>query len=120
MARKRKFGAILRTRFEKALAEAGEDWVYTAGEETYLDLIEALANDIEKLEGLLAEEGLSVEGSAKQMKLNPVVTELRQSRVALAGLVDRLGLPDDEDGPDSPGAKSAAARALAMQRWQGG
>ena len=70
------------------------------------DLIDRLHRELVGLQ-------LLVKGSMGQQVVNPLVTELRQHRLAYATLVNRLRLPVDA------GDSSAVGRALANQRWSG-
>lgn len=78
-------------------------------------------DDIAELERLLRREGLVGVGSAGQPKLTQVVAEVRQARLALARLLDRLDLPDVADGlvPSSKQRSPASRRAAhaATVRW---
>lgn len=73
------------------------------------------ADDIAGLEQAVEDEGRIVEGSRGQRRMNAVVTELRQSRLALARLLGMLKLPDDDGRPMS--AKSERAQRAAFARW---
>ncbi len=74
-------------------------------------------DDVARLEALLDRDGLIVTGSAGQPRLSSVVTELRQSRLAAARLLDALALPVDESGSATPAVKRA--RRAAESRWAG-
>lgn len=74
-------------------------------------------DDVARLEALLDRDGLVVAGSNGQPRLSAVVTELRQSRLAAARLVDALALPVDESGSTTPAVKRA--RRAAESRWAG-
>ena len=56
-----------------------------------------------------------VKGSQGQPVINPLISEVRQHRTALAGLLRQLKLPDESDTPEK---RSAAARAAVNARWQ--
>ena len=68
------------------------------------------------LEALIAEDGLVVIGSSGQRRLNGAVSELRQSRLALAKLVSELSLPT-EDALAAPSPATLRARKAARARW---
>lgn len=55
-----------------------------------------------------------VTGSQGQLVINPLISEQRQHRTALAGLLKQLRLPDEADTQE---ARSSAARAAANARW---
>lgn len=69
-----------------------------------------------ELEAVVAEEGPMVAGSKGQSRLHPAVVEARQSRLATAALVARLGLPDSEGR--STTSPSQRGRRAANARWQ--
>ncbi len=76
----------------------------------------AQLDNIAALEALLAEQGLLVEGSTGRQRLNPVVAEIRQGRLAFGKLIDALAWPLDEgDEGATPAARRAAKAANA--RW---
>lgn len=58
---------------------------------------------------------LLVRGSQGQDVINPLISELRQHRATLAGLLRQLKLPDDSEA--AAGARSSSARAAANARW---
>lgn len=66
---------------------------------------------ITRMENELAEEPLTVKGSMGQLVPHPHVTELRQYRNSLAGLLARLKLPDES------GMKANQQREAAQSRW---
>lgn len=76
------------------------------------------ADDVAALEDLIASDGLVVEGSAGQPRLNAAVTEVRQGRLALAKLLDQLALPADDDRAGRSPASRKAQKA-ARARWRG-
>lgn len=55
-----------------------------------------------------------VRGSQGQPVINPLISEVRQHRTALAGLLRQLKLPDESDTQE---ARSAQAREAANARW---
>lgn len=60
---------------------------------------------------------LTVKGSQGQDVINPLISELRQHRATLAGLLRQLKLPD-ENAAQTAGALSAQNRANVTQgRW---
>lgn len=71
------------------------------------DLIDALAAE-------LRGGALLISGSQGQRVINPLVSEVRQHRGVLAGLLRQLRLPDDADTSE---ARSTQARAAANARW---
>ncbi|MDM2104305.1 hypothetical protein PP405_11520 [Mycobacteroides abscessus] len=65
-----------------------------------------------------ARDEFMVSGSMGQQVINPLVSELRQHRATLAGLLAKLKLPDTQAG--SAGAESTRGdqqRAAANSRW---
>ncbi len=74
------------------------------------------ADDVARLESVIASDGVIVEGSAGQPRLSAVVTEVRQGRLALARLLSDLAIPADDDDTRSGSASVGASRA-ARVRW---
>lgn len=72
-------------------------------------------DDVALLEGLLERDGLSTVGSTGQPKLTPIVSELRQGRLAVARLLGDLALPDGSQMPAT--ARTVRARKAANHRW---
>jgi phage terminase small subunit len=75
-----------------------------------LDQLCTLLDEIEVLEGAIAEHGVMVRGARGQLVVNPAVAACRQHRVAVARLAGKLGLEDE-----TPGTRSA--RRAANARW---
>jgi hypothetical protein len=73
------------------------------------------ADDIAQMEALLAHEGLVVPGSRGQLRLSPVLGELRLARLALERLLGALSLPEADEVPRS--AASVRAQKAARARW---
>lgn len=74
------------------------------------------ADIIEKLKAEFDARDLITTGSMGQDVAAPHVSEIRQHRMALAGLLTKLRLPDDSTG--KVGTSSEAGRALVNQRWR--
>ncbi|HYH26953.1 MAG TPA: hypothetical protein VD834_16530 [Blastococcus sp.] len=72
------------------------------------------ADIIERLKAEFASRDLITTGSMGQDVAAPHVSEIRQHRMALAGLLTKLKLPDESG---AGGDRSAAGRALVNQRW---
>ena len=80
-------------------------------------------DDVARLEQLIA-KGLIVTGSKGQPRLSAAVTEVRQSRLAVARLLGQIAIPVgfDDDGPEERPVSSAASergRRAARARWSG-
>lgn len=73
---------------------------------------------IERLEAELRDGPLMVRGSQGQLVSSPLVSELRQHRSVLAGLLRALKLPDEEStAAQREQRESEQARAAARARW---
>ena len=72
---------------------------------------------VERLEVELRDAPLMVKGSMGQLVASPLVSELRQHRMAAKALLGALKLPDE--APDA-GSTSSSARAAARARWSRG
>lgn len=94
------------------VAPDGLVFEWTAAELALVDLARRQADDIEQLESALAVEGLTVRGSAGQPRLNPLVGELRLSRLALLRMLSELRVADQ-----GPLAKNATKQRAANIRW---
>ena len=70
------------------------------------------ADDVRGLEEALTRDGLTVVGSQGQPRMNPMITELRQSRLALAKLLESIALPTADDRP-----VSRSQQRRSQQRW---
>lgn len=93
-----------------------EVYAFDVAELAQLELACAQADDVAALEVLLASDGLVVPGSSGQPRLSAVVSELRQSRLALAKLLGAIALPSGEDRPRTA-AQQRGSRA-AHVRWE--
>lgn len=91
-----------------------------------LRILEQAARTLDELrilEGALAGAPVMVQGSAGQMRTNPIFADARQHRALFAALCRQLALPHaDEaaapvDAAAAAAARSAAGRALVAQRW---
>jgi len=115
--------AIPKHRAPTGLGQAGRAlWRSLAGiyrfmphELAILELACRQADDVGRLEELLARDGLVVPGSNRQPRLNAAVTEVRQGRLALGKLLGQLSLPDEEARPMSDASRRAKKAADA--RW---
>lgn len=73
------------------------------------------ADDVAALEVLIANDGLTVAGSAGQPRLNPAVAEARQGRIAFAKLLGALALPAEDGKPQTHASRTA--QKAANVRW---
>lgn len=74
-----------------------------------------LADTIHDLEQALKGQSMTTVGSAGQDVINPLVTEIRQTRAELTRQLARLDVPESDGGA----SRSAKARESARQRWHG-
>lgn len=75
------------------------------------------ADLVERLEVELREAPLMVKGSMGQLVSSPLVSELRQHRATLNGLLKSMRLPEDAAAVENV---SSQARAAARARWSRG
>lgn len=76
------------------------------------------ADIVERLEMELMDSPLMVKGSMGQLTASPLVSEVRQHRTVLAGLLSKLKLPDTPAGSERKRAvASENARTAARARW---
>jgi len=79
------------------------------------------ADIIERLEAELVDADLMVKGSMGQLVASPLVSEVRQHRSTLAGLLAKLKLPDSPAGAARKRAVvSEKAVKAARARWGSG
>ena len=76
------------------------------------------ADLIERLHDELATADLTTRGSMGQEVASPFVSEIRQHRTVLAGLLGKLKIPDSPAGAARKKAQtSESARSAARARW---
>lgn len=76
------------------------------------------ADLVQRLEDELRDEPLMVRGSQGQLVASPLVSEVRQHRAVLAGLLKALRLPQTAgDAKRDEQMASEQARAAARARW---
>lgn len=79
------------------------------------------ADIIERLESELVDADLMVKGSMGQLVASPLVSEVRQHRATLAGLLGKLKIPDSPAGAARKRAVvSEQAVKAARARWGSG
>lgn len=71
---------------------------------------------VDRIETELTNDDLMISGSQGQLVINPLVSEVRQHRGVLRGLLAQLKLPDEGAGAED-GARSSQARDAAKSRW---
>ena len=103
-------GDELRRQYDAAL---GDDTEWDEKDLVVLEMAQRQSNDIQKLEEALAADGMTVRGSAGQVRLHPAVAELRLQRAALTRLLAQIALPDEFGQPKKNPTKQRAAR----RRW---
>ena len=81
------------------------------GELLLLEQAARQADTVADLDAAVAADGVIVTGAAGQSRLNAAVTELRQSRLALAKLLGELGLPTEDDERPMTAAQRRAQKA---------
>lgn len=96
-------------------AAVGDDFELDERETAILAMACRQADDLAALEEALDRDGVSVAGSAGQPRLNPLVTEIRQARLALNRLLGSVSIPDAEAEPRT--ASSLRAQNAANKRW---
>lgn len=96
------------------------DWIRAEHElsmpETELLLECARTLDVvDALETAIRRDGVMVEGSQGQLRVNPAIAEVRAQRLALGRLLAQLDLPADEGTVES--AATLRGRKAAESRW---
>lgn len=77
-----------------------------------LGILERLAKHIEALEAELAEHGYVDTGSKGQLRVSPLVSELRLQYAAMARIAEAIRLPNETEAP-----KSVRHQRAARRRW---
>jgi hypothetical protein len=93
-----------------------DGWELDERERSYLTLACGQADDVELLEKAISDGGLFVTGSTGQERLNPVLTELRQGRLAISRLLGQISLPAEDGEPETEASRRG--RHAANSRWQ--
>lgn len=93
---------------EAALPE-GNEW--DEREVVLLGVLERYAGHIHRLEQELAQHGYIDLGSKGQLRVSPLVSELRLQYAAMARVAEAIRLPDDEK------PKSVRHQRAARRRW---
>jgi hypothetical protein len=75
------------------------------------------ADQVAKLERLIAKDGLMIEGSTGQLRIHPAITEAHLGRQAVARLLAQLHLVDDPEADVGRSPKSRRASHAATTRW---
>ena len=75
------------------------------------------ADDVAALEKVIKDQGVIAKGSAGQMRLAQVVTEVRQGRIAVARLLAELRLPAEDAAEQPMTGRSIRAQRAANARW---
>lgn len=91
-----------------------EKWDLRPDEERVLLDACAEADLVDDLAEAMRGQSRLVTGSQGQLVINPLISEQRQHRMALASLLKQLRLPDEADSAE---ARSTKARAAANARW---
>ena len=102
--------------WRRVLADLGDGWELDARELLILESACRQADGNAQLEAAIDADGVTVRGSMGQPRLNAMVTELRQGRLALERLLASLALPGDE-GAGAQTAAQKRASAAASSRW---
>lgn len=100
----------IRSHFEAALSPGVE---YDEREVALLALAEKQWKDMTQLEALLEASDYLIPGSKGQMRLNPLVSELRLARAAIARILGEIRLPYESEGV----SKSVRHQRAARRRW---
>lgn len=91
-----------------------EGWVWDEREIVLLGVLERQARHIENLEAALAEQDYLTTTAKGDVKVNPLVVELRLSYSAMSRTAEAIRLPD-VDGESSN--KSVRHQRAARRRW---
>lgn len=95
--------------------EIPEDWQFDAIEAWHLQAACELRDTLDELRKMIQKHGVLVPGSQGQDVLNPALAEARLTGAAIAQLLSKVRLPDEDGVPESP--RSKQARKAANVRW---
>ena len=114
MAAPKGLDATGRALWRSVTAGLPDGWELDERELAVLALAARQADDVAALERALKRDGVTVKGSTGQPRVNPLVSELRQARLAVGRLLGQLSLPDEQAQPRTEagrrGQKAAQAR----------
>lgn len=100
---------------EAVVADLPDGWELDERERVLLNLAGRQADDLARLERVIAKKGAMALGSTGQPVVHPAVAEARQARLAISKLIGELELPDEEEKPSTSASKRAKKAADA--RW---
>src|SRR4051794_5015613 len=83
--------------WRKILGDLLDDAEFDARDLAVLDTACRQADTVAALEAAIEKQGVTARGYNGQSRLNGHVTELRQSRLALAKLLGAIGIPNDDE-----------------------
>lgn len=98
----------------KLYREIIQKWTLRPDEKRVLLDACAEADLVDDLAAAMKGQPRLVTGSQGQLVINPLISEQRQHRTALAALLKQLRLPDEADTAE---ARSTKAREAANARW---
>jgi len=91
-------------------------WVLSLDESVLLVEVCRLLDTCDALQEALNRDGVLATGSAGQLRVSPVVGELRACRLAVARMLAQIGLPD-QTGATVASPATLRARRAARARW---
>jgi P27 family predicted phage terminase small subunit len=106
-----------RALWRSIIRQLPKDWVLDEREAVILTMAARQADDLQRLETVIAKDGAMVTGSQGQPVVNPAIVESRQARLAINRLLGELSLPDDEDDEEPKTAAGRRAQRAANARW---
>ncbi len=98
----------------KLFTDIANKWSLRPDELRVLEDACAEADLVDDLKAAMAGQDRLVKGSQGQLVINPLISEQRQHRTAMASLLKQLRLPDEADTAE---ARSTQARSAANARW---
>lgn len=108
-------GAAGKALWTELWADLPPGWELDERERALLALACGQADDVKALEKAVADGGLWTTGSQGQDRLSPVLTELRQGRLAISRLLGQISLPDGDGKPETEASRRG--RHAASVRW---
>jgi len=101
------------------LDDLGPGWELDAREIHFLTRACRCADELEKLQKAIDEDGVTVEGSRGQPIVHPALSEARQLRLVQMRLLGAIEVTDPKDAIRSATPAQSRARHAANVRWHG-
>lgn len=96
--------------------ETTQDYEFSPSELAILGQACRILDTIDRLDAALVDAPATVKGSMGQEREHPLLSEVRQQRLALTRVLAALAIPSEDEAGNAD-QRSASAREIAMKRW---